>query len=82
MSPRPNNKKEMQRQLSPTEVALRNTQIMLEEADQTKLFLVKTRFEGLLKAYSDDTEALVMLQLLMAEYALLNNIKVERGIIQ
>lgn len=65
-----------QRQLTPTEVALKHTQDMLREANQEKLFHVKTRFVGLLNAYKEDEEATGMLNLLMAEYALKSNTEI------
>jgi len=62
------NDKDLGRQLSPTEVALRNVQNILASADQDLLFNVRTRFKGLVNAYADDPVGAALLNLLMAEH--------------
>ena len=73
-----NRKKAPGRELSQAESALHNVQGTLETADQTKLYNVRTRFEGLINAYKDDAEGVAMLNMLMAEYSLKTKVAQER----
>ena len=73
------NGKKIQRELSQAEVQLLNIENTLAQAPQEKLHNVRTRFDGLINAYSDDPEATAMLRFLMAEYNLKQQIQMEKG---
>ena len=66
-----------ERRVTPIDISLQNIKDTLQEANQDKLFPIRIRFDGLIKAYRDDIEATAMLHLLMAEHTLEEKIAIE-----
>ena len=62
-----------------SELELMAIQDILSVADQNKLYLVRSRFDGLFNAYKDDVEATTMLKFLMAEYSVKQRVQQEGG---
>lgn len=69
--------KQQENVMTPVEVSLQQIKDTLIDADQKKVYNIRTRFEGLVTAYDNDIESTAILHLLMAEYTLELKIKME-----